>query len=384
MKPKIILTKRFYYGKPIFKIEFPKGNERIKSLVKLIPQRKWCEEGQFLYAPNKSEILKDIFRIFRGKAWVDSDNIFKQKTFKQRKKENLVHYKLMVPPDYIQVLEERRYSENTVNTYCSLFAVFVGYYKGQKLENISKKEIENYVYHLIKTRKISHSTQNQIINAIKFYYEKVLGLNREIYQINRPRKERKIPEILSESEVIRMLSNTQNLKHRCILVLIYSAGLRIGEAINMRPSDIDLDRKILNVRQAKGKKDRITTLSTRFLPLLLSYIETYQPTNYLFSGQTNGKYSQESIRKIFKRACKKAGIHKVGLTVHTLRHSYATHLLEKGVDLRYIQTLLGHGSIKTTEIYTRVSEELIKKVQSPLDNIAINDWNLTKNRLTSG
>jgi integrase/recombinase XerD len=368
MKPKIILKKSFYYGQPIFKIEFPLANEEIKQLVKQIPERKWCKEGSFLYTRNDAEILKDIFRLAKGIAFVDTTHVF-NKTKVQKQKEQYEYSKGIVPKKYLQVLEERRYSINTINTYCHLFSMFIGYFKNRVLKEINKKEIEDYIHVLIRTRNISHSTQNQIINAVKFYYEKVLHNDRTVYEINRPKKERRIPEILSKGEVIRILSNTNNLKHRCILALIYSAGLRIGEALNMKPSDVDLTRKTLFVKQAKGKKDRITTLSNHIIPLLLEYVEEYKPATYLFEGLNEGQYSRQSIGNIFRRACKKAGIHKTGLRVHTLRHSFATHLLENGIDIRYIQSLLGHGSIKTTEIYTHVSTEAISKIKSPLDSI---------------
>ena len=368
MKPKIILKKSFYYGQPIFKIDFPEDNERIKALVKLIPERKWCEEGKYLYAPNDKTILKKIFSLFRGVAYVDANHVF-GKSLSQKKKEKFEYSKGIVPPEYVQTLEERRYSPNTINTYCSFFAMCVGHFRDRTLNEISKKEIEDYIYEIINKRNISHSTQNQIINAIKFYYEKVLGCERTVYEINRPKKERRIPEVFTKDEVIRILSNTNNIKHRTILTLIYSAGLRIGEAINMKPGDVDLTRKTLFVKQAKGKKDRITTLSNHIIPMLIEYVTEYKPSTYLFEGLNKGKYSATSVRKIFYKASRKAGIHKTGIRVHTLRHSYATHLLENGIDLRYIQTLLGHGSIKTTEIYTHVSTETISKIKSPLDGI---------------
>ncbi len=373
MKVKVIVTKKFQDGESIFKIDFPLDNEQLKSVAKQIPQRKWCKPGNYLYAQNDKIILKEIFNLFRGIAFVDASQVF-DKSPRQQQKERYKYAKGVVPKEYLQLLEERRYSQNTINTYCSLFSTYAGHFQNQDLHTIGKIEIEDYIHQLILTRNISRSTQNQIINAIKFYYERVLGNDREVYLINRPRKELKIPQVLSLVEVIKIFSNTNNIKHRCILALIYSAGLRIGEAINLKPSDIDINRKCVTIRSGKGSKDRITTLSSSFLPLLMEYIELYDPKEYLFNGQKSNQYSPESIRQILKRACRKAGIHKHGITVHTLRHSYATHLLDKGLDLRYIQTLLGHNSIKTTQIYTHVTTSDLYKIKSPLD-IFINDLN---------
>ena len=222
---------------------------------------------------------------------------------------------------------------------------------------------------MIKSRSISHSTQNQHINAIKFYYEKVLGLNKDYYQINRPRKEKKLPQILSKVEVIRILSHTINIKHRTILAMTYSSGLRIGELLGLKASDIDIERNTIFIKQGKGKKDRLVKLAKNIIPLLREYVGEYKPTTFLFEGVNKNKYSQTSVRNILRNACKKSGIHKKEIKVHTLRHSYATHLLESGIDLRYIQSLLGHSSIKTTEIYTHISKDALNKVESPLDSI---------------
>jgi site-specific recombinase XerD len=366
---KIHISKAFYYGEPILKIEFDQNDEASKTLVKTFPDRKWCEEGNYLYVPNSSGILKEIFSICKGKAWVDSSKVFEKKSFKQEQEETYEYSKGIVPKEYTQTLVERRYSKNTLYTYSFMFSMFIGHFKGRELEEITKKEIEDYIYILIEKRKISHSTQNQNINAIKFYYEKVLGKDRTLYQINRPRKERILPEILSKQEVIQIFKSVDNLKHKILLVMTYSSGLRIGELLSLKPGDFDLNRRSIFIRKGKGNKDRVVKLAQSLIPLLVKYVEEYKPKEYLIEGQKGGKYSEESVRKILRRACKKAGIHKTGIKVHTLRHSYATHLLEQGVDIRYIQTLLGHGSIKTTEIYTQVSNEALRKIESPLDSL---------------
>lgn len=206
-----------------------------------------------------------------------------------------------------------------------------------------------------------------------FYYEKVLGGRRKFYFIERPQKERRLPVVLSEEEVVRLFEVTENLKHKCLLMLVYSAGLRISEALNLRIKDIDSQRMQVQVRNAKGGKDRHSLLSESLLPELREYFQLYQPKDYLFEGESGGAYSGRSAQSVLRQAVRKAKIRK-RVTLHTLRHSFATHLLEKGTDLRYIQTLLGHNRSKTTEIYTHVSSKALGEIKSPLDSI-----NLKKN-----
>jgi site-specific recombinase XerD len=227
-----------------------------------------------------------------------------------------------------------------------------------------------FCQYLVIDRKVSASHQNQAINAIKFYYERVLGGQRKFYNLVRPNKEKALPNVLSTQEVTALLKATTNLKHRAILTTIYSSGLRIGEAINLKIKDIDSNRMQIRVEQAKGKKDRYTLLSTKTLTLLRTYIKTYRPKTHLFEGPEGGPYSARSIQVFFKERCQKAGITKK-VTVHTLRHSFATHLLEKGTDLRYIQVLLGHESSKTTEIYTHMTTKGFDQIISPMDDLEI-------------
>ena len=201
-----------------------------------------------------------------------------------------------------------------------------------------------------------------------FYYEQVLGGKRKFYFLDRPKKEKRLPVVLSEPEVVRIFAQMENLKHKCLLMLIYSAGLRIGEALNLKVADIDSARGQVSIRGAKGNKDRMSLLSASLLPLLRDYYQQYQPKKYLFEGMGVGKYSARSAQAVLKRAVQKAKIQKK-VTLHTLRHSFATHLLENGTDLRYIQTLLGHNSSRTTEIYTHVSTKALRDIRSPLDKL---------------
>jgi site-specific recombinase XerD len=263
-------------------------------------------------------------------------------------------------------LEQKRYSESTIKTYSSYFKEFQKYFFPRILPEIRVEEINHYILELIRERNISGSQQNQRINSIKFYFEQVLGREKEYYNICRPRKERKLPNVLSKEEVQLIIGSTNNLKHKCLLSIAYSAGLRRGEIVNLRLSDIDSKRQLIKIYNGKGAKDRVTILSKKMLSLLRDYYKEYQPKAWLFEGENGSQYSPQSMQKLFKAALKKSKVNKYA-SLHTLRHSFATHLLEQGTDLRYIQELLGHGSSKTTEIYTHVSRREIGKITSPFD-----------------
>ena len=275
---------------------------------------------------------------------------------------------LRCPKEYAEKLKELRYSINTQNVYTDLFEEFINYYPDKPAQDITEEEIIAFLRYLVNERKISTSYQNQSINSIKFYYERALGGNRKIYLIERPRKEKYLPEVLSEEEVAAILKSITNLKHKAIIMTIYSGGLRISELINLKIKDIDSGRMQIRVEQSKGKKDRYTLLSKKTLITLRQYFTEYKPKVCLFEGENGGRYSDRSIQNILKAAVQKAGIKK-RITVHTLRHSFATHLLENGTDLRYIQSLLGHSSSKTTEIYTHITTKGMDQIKNPLDKL---------------
>lgn len=216
---------------------------------------------------------------------------------------------------------------------------------------------------------MSTAYQHMSVNSIKFYIVSVLKKPMPKLSL-RPKREKRLPLVLSEEEVSSIIREIHNLKHKTVTALIYSAGLRVSEAVALKIQDIDTDRCIITIKQSKGKKDRQVPLSKKFQKLLGDYLSEYIPKTYLFEGQKGGKYSAKSIQLIFQKACKQARVGKAA-TVHTLRHSFATHLLEKGTDLRVIQELLGHSSSKTTEIYTHVSARTIRNIRSPLDDLDI-------------
>jgi len=223
-------------------------------------------------------------------------------------------------------------------------------------------------------RKVSVSYQNVSINAIKFYYEKVLEREHITVKIDRPKIQKQLPQVLSEEEVITLIGSIDNLKHKCIIMMIYSAGLRLSEVVNLKVSDIDSKRMLVFIRSAKGRKDRYTILSKQLLRWLRVYYKQEKPKNWLFEGVLGGQYSMKSVQEIMKGAVENAGIKKHA-TVHTLRHSFATHMLENGTDLRYIQNLLGHNSTKTTEVYTHITTKGLKQLVSPFDRLNL-DMNM--------
>lgn len=275
-------------------------------------------------------------------------------------------------PGYLEMLIQKGYSPNTIKTYLSYMKSFQEEFRERELGSITTQEINKYILNLIRTRDISGSQQNQRINAIKFYYEQVLGRKRMCYNVNRPKKKKRIPLVLSVEEVEQLLKNCNNLKHKCILMALYSGGLRRSELINLKISDIDSQRMLIRIINSKGNKDRNTLLSEKLLKYLREYYRYYKPKNWLFEGRDGGQYSATSIANIFKKALKKAKINRHA-TPHTLRHSFATHLLEQGIGLLYIKELMGHSSVKTTEIYIHVSSKQLRKIKNPLDDLDPND-----------
>lgn len=266
-----------------------------------------------------------------------------------------------------KTLTLKRYSESTIRTYTNLLGVFLTAFSHKNIADVTSSEIEAYVHGLIATHHISASYQNQLINAIKAYYEHVLGRERTFYKVTRPKRSVSLPNVLSREEVAAILQFPKNIKHRAILTTIYSAGLRISEVINLRVVDIHSKEGFIFVKDSKGKKDRHTILAAALLPLLRAYYKKYRPSYWLFEGQTGGKYSVGSVGAIFRRAVAGTGSNPWA-TVHTLRHSFATHCIEDNVNMRHVQIMLGHNSSKTTEIYTKTVAINNKKVISPLDS----------------
>ena len=359
-KPVVILSKDKLAGDDIVVMHF-EYNDDILKVVRSLSHTHWNPTKKYWYIHETDFDLSTVFDILTPVAFVDYSALKKQK-------HETVKASIKILEEYLNKLDQKQYSSNTKSVYLNYFRDFVSHFQNRQLETISKEEISEYIVKLIREKGISESQQNQRINAIKFYYEKVLGKYKEYYNIDRPKKKKQLPDVLSKEEVFAMIKNTNNLKHKSILSLLYSCGLRRSELLDLKLIDIDSKRMLIKVKGGKGKKDRYVQLSEFVLTLLRNYYKKYHPKTYVFEGQNNEQYSSSSVVKLVKDAANRAGIKK-NVYPHMLRHSFATHHLEQGTDLRYIQEWLGHNSSKTTEIYTHVSKKDFHKFKNPIDDI---------------
>jgi integrase/recombinase XerD len=347
----------------------------VQALLKELPNIKWSKEFGMAYVPNTKGNLNLIYQKFRGIAWINSNYFFsKSRINKENEEINVDWFRKRIitpgyrtcPEEYLLKLELKRYANNTVKTYVQCFEKFINAQKETDLMRINEQDVELYLQKLIQEKK-SNSYVNLMINSIKFYYEVVKGMPNRFYSIDRPIKEHTLPKVLAKQEVKDIIEATSTIKHKCLLSLMYSSGLRIGELLNLKPEDIDSKRMLVRVNQGKGNRDRLTILSEKVLLDLRVYYKKHRPKNWLFESPDGNKYSTTSVSAILTKASRIVGIHK-RVNPHMLRHSFATHLLESGTDLRYIQTLLGHKSSKTTEIYTHVATNTFAIIKNPLDS----------------
>ncbi len=340
--------------------------------VKTIDGRKWHKDEKYWSFPDSDGLLEKILEVLEGEEiHIDpalrtelSANVTARSPERSEgtPKQSLHNFE-----DLRRDLVSRKYSYKTVKGYLYYNRDFLSF-AGKDISDVTEEDIKNYLFHLAEEKQSATSTLNQAINALKFYYGTMLK-KKFLYEIKRPRKDKKLPIVLSKEEVAAILESVDNLKHKALLMLVYSAGLRVGEVVRLRPEDIDSKRMLIQIKGAKGRKDRYTLLSEAALNVLRQYWKKYKPEKWLFGGAREGRYlSTRTVEKVLGHACQKAGLRK-DVSVHTLRHSFATHLLEGGTDLRYIQELLGHAHSKTTEIYTHVSTKSLGKIQSPLDTI---------------
>lgn len=349
---------------------FFRFNRDVQMQVRKFPLRRWNSNKNCWEIPFSENFLSEVKII----AEVRHLNFLyyeeeKPKVKPRKSRFDIKNYR-ECPVEYKNKLIELRYSKSTFAVYTDLFEEFINYYEDYDLGEITEEMIYDFIRYLITERGVSTSSQNQYINAIKFYYERVNGGPRKVYYIERPNEEKFLPEVLSSEEVVAILKSIHNIKHKAIIMTIYSAGLRISELINLRVKDIDSDRMQVRIALGKGKKDRYSLLSQKTLLILRQYFATYKPKEWLFEGEAGGQYSTRSIQNILSKALKQCKIKK-HITVHSLRHSFATHLLEAGTDLRYIQELLGHSSSKTTEIYTHITTKGFGGIKNPLDSLEI-------------
>jgi len=269
--------------------------------------------------------------------------------------------------DFVKILEIKRYSKKTIDSYQSHLRMVRSYFGNRGFNQMNDRELFEFIYHLVTVKEISASYQRQIIGGLKLFYKEIYNREIPFEYMKVGRNEKKLPVVLSAEEAKIVVNCITNLKHKSMIALLYGSGLRIGELLDLKKTDIDSHRMLVHVRAAKGKKDRFTILSSSALEILREYYRGYRPKIYLFEGQKGGKYSRESAAQVFKKSLEKAKINKKA-TLHTLRHSFATHLLEKGIGIAHIQKLLGHANINTTLVYTRIAQDALLEIKSPLDD----------------
>lgn len=345
-------------------VTFDYSEAHVKK-VRTIKGRRWDQLNKHWVVPRTEETIKDLIKNFGNQLTIDpsvkiwfndiKEQLLNISSIKQKMEEELIL---------------KGYTERTRKNYLGHIKRFF-MYTGKDHNLVETQDIRGYLIYLLEEKDMSHSFVNQAISAVKFWFCIVSKRQDISVYMPRPKREEKLPDVLSQSEIIKILDSVKNTKHRAILYLTYSAGLRVSEVISLKLGDIDKDRMLIHIRQGKGRKDRYTILSESALKVLRKYAAQYEVKDWLFPGEREGIHiSERSVQNIFKNACVRAKIFK-DVSVHSLRHSFATHLLETGTDLRYIQELLGHKSSKTTEIYTHVSKKDIAKIRSPLDTMGI-------------
>lgn len=347
-------------------------NYKLKELVKSIPGVRWSAGKKTFYVSKNKYSLHELFTILKKKGiYVDYSLIKNSKRAntvvqKQRTGRKISEENKQVIREFVKYLQGLRLSKNTIKVYFTFVADFVEFISDKPLNSLTNKDVRLFVEQQVTQRKYAISTHRQLVSAIKHFAVFLPESNLEVSEMTRPKKSHYLPSVLSKEEIIDLLRCTKNLKHRAVLSLLYSAGLRIGEVLDLPLRNIDIDRRQIFIKDGKGRKDRVVILAESIVPLLQNYYFTYQPKHYFIENPKGGKYSSGSIRKFLKASAKRAGITK-HITPHTLRHSFATHLIENGIGLRYVQDLLGHSKPETTMIYTHVAKKDLLKITSPLD-----------------
>ena len=353
-------------GENLVYLKFNYDDKIIQGLTRL--QGLWYHVGaKILSVPNTEEHIEQAELLFRAANYSVSNlkttrSYSKTREFKKQPGENLI------PEKYNKQLKLENKSVRTIEIYESFINHFLHSFKGVEPKDIPMDDIRNYILYQREHLGYSESYQNQLINALKSFFRIMYRRELDYKEIPRPKKSRSLPKVLSKQEVERIINTPANLKHRLILAILYGCGLRLNELICLEVGDINFNNRTVLVINGKGRKDRRVPLPKPLIPLLEQYIKSYLPEKYLFFSQGQIQYSSSSVQKLVKEYTRKAGIEK-HVTPHTLRHCYATHMLEKGVDLRYIQELLGHQSSKTTEIYTHVTTRKLGELGNPLDDI---------------
>lgn len=345
-----------HHNKNVIFIHFPYAPLLKNELKEKFPAAQWSGSKKCWYLPDRNTIRNEIGmqpRTEMGKTIVS-----------QIHPVNITALKRMH-----ELLLLKAYSPNTIKTYCTEFAQLLYLLKDTSVDTLTPERVRSYFLYCVKKLKLSEHVIHSRINAVKFYFEQVLHHDKIFFEeIPRPKKKSSLPKVLSKSDIVHIFAQIDNLKHLLMLKLCYGMGLRVSEIVNLKITDIDSKRMLVHLESAKGKRDRYVTLPSSILDDLRNYYKAYHPKTYLFEGQFGGQYAVRSVQTVFKNAMRKAKINK-SVGIHGLRHSYATHLLESGTDMVFIQKLLGHKDIKTTEIYAKVSNRHLSNIKSPLDDL---------------
>lgn len=371
--PTLFLEQKKHRNASKLIIKFAYDDDLI-AIVRKIHGAAWSKTLQAWHVPNTKENYAIVLDTFKGITTVNTSKISKNIPFKR----DLTKEQKTLLNNFYLYLKGKRYSKSTIDTYTFFIADFINFHTKTPLQELTNRHVELFIETVFIERNYAVSSQRQFISALKVFIMFYPHTKINELSLERPKKSRKLPNVLSQEEVLEIIRCTQNLKHRAIIALLYSCGLRISELINLKLIDFHIERKQLVVKSGKGRKDRYVSLADSFLPLLSNYYYSYKPKVYFVEGQKGGKYSPEAVRQFLRKSCAKAGIKKP-VSPHTLRHSYATHLLENGVDIRYIQSLLGHARPETTMIYTHVKRKDLMEIQNPLD-IALQKINTTDNQ----
>lgn len=377
MKPTLTLTKGIHQGTDVVFLSFDK-DFKLVQIVKTLDHVRWSQSQAKWYILKRNFNLSEFFKQLQETFFIDY-SAFKTtspsqpekpaQTNDQIKTRSISELKNAQINTFRTWMKQKRYSDSTINTYTTSLKTFFDFYSDKAVEEITNDDLVRFNHDYIIKKRLSASFQNQILNSIKLFYSRLYKVKLDISEIERPRRGRKLPNVLSKEEVKLILNALSNVKHRTMLSLVYACGLRRSELLNLKPGNVDSKRGILIILNAKGQKDRIIPISEKTIEMLRDYYKMYKPKVWLFEGEEpNSNYSAASIYKVLQMAVIRAKINKK-VSLHWLRHSYATHLLEAGTDLRYIQTLLGHKSSKTTEIYTHVSTDSLKNIKSPFDDM---------------
>lgn len=381
---RITLQQGVHRDKVVYKLLFNYSPE-IHEKMKYIDYVRWSQQLRCWYIAKNDMLLANLKEQLKAKAEfvvaeekaLPKENVSSANPFKPKEKpvvKRLDDFCALNGENThaLQRLREwmlsKRYAQSTTQNYIEVLAIFLRFCKNKPVHEITKTDVLRFNHDYILKNNLTFNYQNQLVSALKLV-KQVLDLEElSIDDLERPRRPFKLPVVLSEEEVKAILHQLKNYKHKTMLSLIYSAGLRRSEALHLRLADIDSTRMLIYIRNAKGHRDRQVPLSQVVLEMLRKYYEEYRPKEWLFEGQGGQQYTPRSLELVFERARNLAGIKKKA-TLHTLRHSYATHLLEGGTNLRYIQVLLGHKSPKTTQIYTHVSTSALSRITSPLDKL---------------